>query len=70
MKPVVTEKAVMLIERENTLVFEFDKRMSKIEVKKEIEEMFGVKVENVNTLVRKNRKYIYGILYRALLIHK
>ena len=59
MKPVVTEKAVMLIEMKNILVFELDKRMTKIEVKKEIEEMFNVKVEKVNTLVRDNKKYAY-----------
>jgi large subunit ribosomal protein L23 len=59
MKPVVTEKAVMLIEMKNILVFELDKRMTKGEVKKEIEEMFNVKVEKVNTLVRDNKKYAY-----------
>jgi len=59
MKPVVTEKAVMLIEMKNILVFELDKRLGKEEIKKQIEEMFGVKVEKVNTLVKKNKKYAY-----------
>ena len=59
MKPVVTEKAVMLIEMKNILVFELDKRMTKGDVKKDIEEMFNVKVEKVNTLVRDNKKYAY-----------
>jgi large subunit ribosomal protein L23 len=59
MKPIVTEKAVMLIERENVLVFELDKRMTKTEIKKEIEEIFNVKVKSVNTIVKKNRKYAY-----------
>jgi len=59
MKPIVTEKAVMLIEMKNILVFEFDKRLGKEEIKKQIEEMFGVKVEKVNTLVKKNKKYAY-----------
>jgi len=49
MKPLVTEKAVMLIEAKNTLV----------EIKKEIEEIFNVKVEKINTLLRKNKKYAY-----------
>ena len=59
MKPIVTEKAVMLIETKNTLVFLLDKRLSKDEIKKEIEEMFKVKVESVNTLIRGNKKYAY-----------
>ena len=59
MKPVTTEKAVMLIERENTLVFEVNRKMTKTEIKKEIEKIFNVKVEKVNTLVRNNKKYAY-----------
>ncbi len=59
MKPIVTEKAVMLIETQNILVFELDKRMSKTEIKKEIEEMFEVKVDKINTLIRNNKKYAY-----------
>ena len=59
MKPVVTEKAVRLIEAENTLIFEVDKRLSKTELKKEIEEIFNVKVEKINTSIRKNKKYSY-----------
>ena len=59
MKPVVTEKAVMLIEMKNILVFEFDKRLGKEEIKKKIEEIFDVKVEAVNTLLKKNKKYAY-----------
>jgi large subunit ribosomal protein L23 len=64
MKPIVTEKAVRLIESENTLVFELDKRLSKTEIKKQVEEIFDVKVESINTLIKKNRKYIYVKLNR------
>ena len=59
MRPITTEKAVMLIERENTLIFEFDKRKTKTEIKEEIEKMFSVKVEKINTLVRNNKKHAY-----------
>lgn len=59
MKPIITEKAVMLIETKNTLVFLLDKRLSKDKIKKEIEERFKVKVESVNTLIRGNKKYAY-----------
>jgi len=59
MKPIVTEKAVRLIEAENTLIFEVDKRLDKTELKKQIEEVFNVKVEKINTSIRKNKKYAY-----------
>lgn len=59
MKPVVTEKAVMLIETQNTLMFEFDKKETRAEIKKEVEELFGVKVKKVNTLIKNNKKYAY-----------
>jgi large subunit ribosomal protein L23 len=59
MKPLVTEKAVRLIESENVLIFEIDKRISKTEIKKQIEEMFKVKIESINTLIKKNKKYAY-----------
>ena len=59
MRPVATEKAVMMIEAGNVLTFEVDKRKTKDTVKKEIEAMFGVKVEKVRSLVRGNKKYVY-----------
>jgi ribosomal protein L23 len=59
MKPVTSEKAVRLIELNNTLVFEVDKRQSKTDTKKEIEEEFKVKVDKMNSLIRKNKKYVY-----------
>ena len=62
MKPITTEKAVRLIELNNTLVFEVDRRKSKTEIKKEIEEMFKVKVESINSLIRLNKKYVYAKL--------
>ena len=59
MKPIVTEKAVMKIEAENILTFETEKRKTKDEIKKEIEELFEVKIERVRTLIRGNKKYTY-----------
>ena len=58
-KPITTEKAVRLIELNNTMVVEVDRRDSKTEVKKEFEEMFNVKIESINTLIRLNKKYAY-----------
>ncbi len=62
MKPIVTEKAVMMIESQNVLSFVTDKNKTRTEIKKEIEELFEVKVEKIRTLIKKNKKYIYAKL--------
>jgi large subunit ribosomal protein L23 len=59
MKPLTTEKAIMMIEKENILTFEFDKRKTKENIKKEIEEILEVKVKKIRTLIRNNKKYAY-----------
>ena len=59
MKPIVTEKAVMMIETQNVLTFKTSKNMEKEDIKKEIEEVFNVKVEKIRTLIRGNQKYAY-----------
>jgi len=67
MKPIVTEKAVMLIESQNTLVFRTDKKENKIEIKKQVEDLFDVKVESVKTLIRDNKKLAYVKLKKDFL---
>ncbi len=59
LKPISTEKAVMMIEKDNVLTFETDKNATKDLIKKEIEELFEVKVEKVRTHIRGSRKYAY-----------
>ena len=59
MKPIATEKAVMKIESENLLTFEVDSRKNKTELKKEIEDLFDVKVDKVRTNTRGNKKLAY-----------
>ncbi len=59
LKPVTTEKAVKLIEMENTLIFEVGRRYKKEEIKKEAEEMFNIKVGSIRTLIRNNKKRCY-----------
>ncbi len=56
--PLMTEKAINMIEKENKLVFILKKTsFTKKDVKKVIEEEFKVKVEKVNTLIdRKGKK--------------
>ena len=59
MKPVTTEKAVKLIELENTLLFEVDRRKNKDKIKKDIEKIFSVKVDKIRTLIKGNKKFAY-----------
>lgn len=58
-KPLITEKAVMLIESQNTLVFEADKKVDKPKVKKEVESIFKVKISKIRSLIKGNHKYFY-----------
>ncbi|MCD6591613.1 MAG: 50S ribosomal protein L23 [Thaumarchaeota archaeon] len=48
---VITQDAVSLIEKENKLTFIVDIRATKADIKRAIEELYGVKVEKVNTLI-------------------
>ena len=59
MKPLVTEKAVMMIESNNTITFRTEKEKTKEQIKKEVEDLFKVKVDNVKTLIRNNKKITY-----------
>jgi len=58
-RPITTEKAVRLVELNNTLTIEADRRKKKTEIKKEFEETFNVKVDSINTLIHGNRKIVY-----------
>jgi len=51
LKPIVTEKMTELAEKLNQFAFEVDKRANKIQIKTAVEEMYGVTVETVNTMV-------------------
>jgi large subunit ribosomal protein L23 len=59
LKPITSEKAVKMIDLDNTLLFEIERRSDKKEIKKQVEETFEVKVDNVRTLVRANKKLAY-----------
>lgn len=55
-----TEKIVRMIEADNILVFECGGlKTTKTEIKSEIEKLFKVKVESVNTYIRRNKKFAY-----------
>ena len=46
-RPLVTEKSTILREEGNVIAFEVDPSANKIEVKKAVEQLFKVKVEEV-----------------------
>jgi large subunit ribosomal protein L23 len=50
-RPVITEKVNGQMEKSSRYTFVIDKRANKLEVKKAVEEFYGVKVEGVNTAV-------------------
>lgn len=52
--PVITEKATIAAEN-NKVVFNVAKTATKPEIKAAVEALFKVKVESVNTLVRKGK---------------
>jgi large subunit ribosomal protein L23 len=59
MKIISSEKAMKMIETDNILVLETARQKKRDEIKKEVEEVFGVKVDSVNTLIKHNKKYAY-----------
>jgi len=56
--PVITEKATIASE-ENKVVFKVAKTATKLEIKAAVERLFDVKVEAVNTLLRKGKKKVF-----------
>ena len=49
-KPIITEKASKISERLNQYTFLVDKRSNKIQIKKSVEDIYDVKVDNVSTI--------------------
>ena len=65
-KPIITEKAEMLSEKLGKYSFVVHSDANKIEVKNAVEDMYGVTVDSVNTMIMpakvKNRMTRSGIL--------
>ncbi|MHB1830343.1 MAG: 50S ribosomal protein L23 [Candidatus Micrarchaeaceae archaeon] len=58
--PLSTEKALNMIDKNNTISYIVDLRSNKQEIKKEFEDIFGVKVVSINTeITLKNTKRAY-----------
>ena len=49
-RPLITEKSTIIKEMHNQLAFEVDRRANKIEIKKAVERIFKVQVEDVRTM--------------------
>jgi large subunit ribosomal protein L23 len=56
--PIITEKATAASEH-NKVIFKVRKDATKPQIKAAIERLFDVKVEAVNTLVRKGKKKVF-----------
>lgn len=65
-KPLVTEKMTIQGEKLNRFGFVVDRRANKLEIKKAVEEMYGVTVKEINTVnyhgKRKSRMTKAGLL--------
>ena len=73
-KPVVTEKMTVIGEKLNQFGFIVEKKANKIQIKKAVEELYGVKVEDVRTMIvrgkTKNRMTKSGYISGKTSSHK
>jgi large subunit ribosomal protein L23 len=65
-KPILTEKASALTEKLNRFSFKVDHRANKLQIKSAIEQMYGVSIVAINTMVvsgkSKNRQTKAGLV--------
>ena len=59
-RPLITEKSTIIKEMHNQLAFEVDRRANKIEIKKAVEKIFKVQVEDVRTMNYRGKKKRLG----------
>ncbi|MFL2761671.1 MAG: 50S ribosomal protein L23 [Dehalococcoidia bacterium] len=59
-KPVVTEKSTRIMESSNRYTFEVLPSATKLQVKKAVEQAFGVNVVHVNTMNIRGKRKRYG----------
>ena len=58
-EPLTTEKAIRQIELENKIAFIVNRKATKEEIKRELEQTFKAKVIDVNTQIRNNKKIAF-----------
>jgi large subunit ribosomal protein L23 len=61
--PVISEKSYDRISESNSYTFFVDPKSDKPQIKKAVEQMFGVSVLRVNTMYRKGKKKRFGYVY-------
>lgn len=54
-KPIITEKMSAAAEKHNRYGFIVDRKATKPQIKKAVEDTYGVKVDRVNTLVQRGK---------------
>jgi large subunit ribosomal protein L23 len=59
-RPLITEKATLIREVANTVVFEVEKAATKVEIKQAVEKVFSVTVEGVRTAIVRGKKARVG----------
>jgi len=55
-RPVMTESAFEILEKENKLIFIVSRKANKHQIRNSIKLLFDVEVEKVNTMILKNGK--------------
>jgi len=55
--PFVTEKTMIFMEKNNAIEFVVKRDANKFQIKKAVEDMFEVKVKEINTRITKNGKH-------------
>ena len=61
-RPLLTEKSTVMREMYNQILFEVDRRANKVEIRKAVEKIFGVKVAEVRTLNYEGKRRRFGRL--------
>jgi large subunit ribosomal protein L23 len=59
-RPLMTEKTTILRETDNQYAFEVDRRANRVEIKRAIEQIFGVRVASVRTMQNKGKVKMRG----------
>lgn len=62
-RPIVTEKSMTLSEVDDTYVFEVGLGANKIQIRQAVEQVFGVRVESVRTLIVRGKNKRFGRYY-------
>lgn len=55
-RPIITEKATSDSEDNNRFAFVVDKKANKVQIKQAVQEVYGVGVENVRTMIVPGKK--------------